>query len=566
MFIDRFQSDLNFFSGKRKERTMACFKDYNNFILRHLNNPTKESAIASVARIITNDIKKMEFPEGYPTSQEILAEEGDDKWMPASLQLLMKTLLPANPLQRKCFGQCIVQILKPRKAIPPIPYGIGVSLEKRYASKWLVQFLSKLGLSISYEEVNRFKQSAVANMKASRIAELESQPNRNHSSANEDILVQYVADNFDHNQKTLLGKGTFHAIAMICVTNSITPSAKVDESTRIPRCKEKQSTIFSDDEHGVKITPYYKSFKDLQRNLVFSPLDEVKEGKSSISFLRLLWNFGSIFPSEIPRPSWSGFMEASTCCFAQVKEKSKIDFLPMIDLNPNEMTCVYSTLQYIIDQAGKIGLPYTPTITFDQPLWLKAMCIVKEESMPIVCRLGAFHMLMSYMGGIGNIMKGCGLQQAFEQVYAPNSVTHMMSGKKIARALRAHTLTYSALMSLLIDEALKEGILSYPDELRVLYNKALNKELEQDEIELMESSHEFKLLLNKMSTLKDTAKQKSRTAALWISYMEQVELAHEFIAADRSSNWDLHLVCVRKFVCVCVEDCSNADVRKFFYL
>ena len=71
----------------------------------------------------------MEFPEGYPTSQEILAEEGDDKWMPASLQLLMKTLLPANPLQRKCFGQCIVQILKPRKAIPPIPYGIGVSLD-----------------------------------------------------------------------------------------------------------------------------------------------------------------------------------------------------------------------------------------------------------------------------------------------------------------------------------------------------------------------------------------------------------------------------------------------------
>ena len=148
MFIDRFQSDLNFFSGKGKERTMACFKDYNNFILRHLNNPTKESAIASVARIITNDIKKMEFPEGYPTSQEILAEEGDDKWMPASLQLLMKTLLPANPLQRKCFGQCIVQILKPRKAIPPIPYGIGVSLEKRYASKWPVQFLSKLGLFV----------------------------------------------------------------------------------------------------------------------------------------------------------------------------------------------------------------------------------------------------------------------------------------------------------------------------------------------------------------------------------------------------------------------------------
>ena len=94
-------------------------------------------------------------------------------------------------------------------------------------------------------------------------------------------------------------------------------------------------------------------------------------------------------------------------------------------------------------------------------------------------RLGTFHLLMSFLGSIGKLMKGSGLEQAFEQVYAPNSVPSMMSGKKIARALRAHTLAYSALMSLLLDEVPQEG--AY-EGLKLLYSKALKTELWQDEI------------------------------------------------------------------------------------
>lgn len=53
-------------------------------------------------------------------------------------------------------------------------------------------------------------------------------------------------------------------------------------------------------------------------------------------------------------------------------------------------------------------------------------------------RLGGFHLEMSFVGGIGHLMEGSGITELLETVYAPNAVTHMTSGKAIARAVRAH--------------------------------------------------------------------------------------------------------------------------------
>ena len=46
--------------------------------------------------------------------------------------------------------------------------------------------------------------------------------------------------------------------------------------------------------------------------------------------------------------------------------RSEVLFLPIIDLNPSDKTCIYSTLIYVESQAKKLNIP-TPCITFDQP-------------------------------------------------------------------------------------------------------------------------------------------------------------------------------------------------------
>ena len=85
----------------------------------------------------------------------------------------------------------------------------------------------------------------------------------------------------------------------------------------------------------------------------------------------------------------------------------------MINMNPSDLSCIYSTLSCVFTQEKKHNV--TPILTFDQQLWWKAFQI--RESEPegsdihsIVLRLGGFHLVMSFLGCMGHIMTGTGLQ------------------------------------------------------------------------------------------------------------------------------------------------------------
>ena len=69
-------------------------------------------------------------------------------------------------------------------------------------------------------------------------------------------------------------------------------------------------------------------------------------------------------------------------------------------------------------------------ITFDRPLWWKATTIVEgaQEDSPlrsVIQRLEGFHIMMSYLGSIGHLMAGTGLQELLEVIFAGNTVAHI---------------------------------------------------------------------------------------------------------------------------------------------
>ena len=57
----------------------------------------------------------------------------------------------------------MVYSTRPRSVIPPIPIGVGIEMDHIFGSKWLINKLSLLGFSVSYDEVNRYKQSVIEN-------------------------------------------------------------------------------------------------------------------------------------------------------------------------------------------------------------------------------------------------------------------------------------------------------------------------------------------------------------------------------------------------------------------
>ena len=78
----------------------------------------------------------------------------------------------------------------------------------------------------------------------------------------------------------------------------------------------------------------------------------------------------------ITKTAWSGMMQLVHQ--GSDSGKSSVMFLPMIDMNPNDMACVYSTLKYIEDHACHPSV--LPIVTFDhQPLWWKPMMVIIAE-------------------------------------------------------------------------------------------------------------------------------------------------------------------------------------------
>ena len=137
--------------------------------------------------------------------------------------------------------------------------------------------------------------------------------------------------------------------------------------------------------------------------------------------------------------------------------KSKIVFLPFIDLPPNELNCVYSALKFISETATRNGK--LPACTFDQVLWWKALLVTVSPNCDlgtIVIQLGGFHTIMSFLGCIGYLMSGTGICEALEVVYAGNTVPHLLSGKAVSRALQGHQLLDLVLNTILLEDLMPE--------------------------------------------------------------------------------------------------------------
>ena len=73
------------------------------------------------------------------------------------------------------------------------------------------------------------------------------------------------------------------------------------------------------------------------------------------------------------------------------------------------MTALHSLLCFVVEQSKNNKLP-TPSITFDQLLYVRAYEIVMSNKMEIFVRLGGFHQLISFLGFIGSLIEGGGLR------------------------------------------------------------------------------------------------------------------------------------------------------------
>ena len=159
----------------------------------------KSRMISAAAKLIKNEVCCTKLNTNfYPTLEDIGV--GID-FLPPSLRLLMELLIGSSSKQAS-LGQNLLKAMKPNTVIQHLLFGLRVEIDLAIGSKNLLTELSKLDYSISYDEIKRYKQSLVKN-----------ESNSIASAVTE--FTQFVADNVDHNDCTLDGKGIFHGMGII---------------------------------------------------------------------------------------------------------------------------------------------------------------------------------------------------------------------------------------------------------------------------------------------------------------------------------------------------------------
>ncbi|KAJ8878764.1 hypothetical protein PR048_019350 [Dryococelus australis] len=205
---------------------------------------------------------------------------------------------------------------------------------------------------------------------------------------------------------------------------------------------------------------------------------------------------------------------------------------------PSDRSTIYTALLFAVEEC-KHHNQGSCIVTFEQPLYAKASEIIVTappgELDSVTLRLGGLYLLVSFMGSIGFIMSGSGIEELWMQVYAKSSVTHMISGHPFYRAVRAHMLTSQSLITTILGMENLFGV--YQEEFHKLFLEVLTGEkMIPDAVESP--------VLRKCTALSE----RSRTGKLWVQYVQQVDILHLFIRAERSGDWELHLKCVRSML------------------
>ena len=456
---DRYGKERVLFTSLEGRSNLIIFKQTAHKILQDFHDAREKSPdeeelhiIRSAAKLIKDEILSFhDSKDMYGSPEEIANSAKQLAYLTNGLRNFLSILLGDKYIVTAAVGQAIMQNMRPRAVLAPLQVALGVQVHHVTGSKLIVEQLNRLGFSASYHEIQLFEKSAAVN----KGGELPLEFN------NDTHTLHLHADNVDDTIATLDGLGQLHSMGMMA---SVCPGIQANKKRRIPR----KLKVTHDDLRAVNAVPIHFTAWDgrnpgMKYSTVNIPFPE-NERSTFYRNINLLHDLAWCCPDpEIPL--FSGFMSKVHNGFASSDDLRSGDevnpasfiFLPIINIDPTDITCLWSTLNYFADYCMKYSVK--PIVTFDRQLWDKAFKLIKaapegHKVKEILLILGQFHVELSFLGTIGTIMEGSGLSEALEQIIAKNSVPQVMNGKNMERAFRAHMITATALNKIILNKIL----------------------------------------------------------------------------------------------------------------
>ena len=123
-----------------------------------LNRNELERITNTTAKLILSDIRSINLESDiYPTENKISDIKTSESLLPEILHRYLAVLIKRR-LKKNSGKQIIISAVRPRSAMLPITFPLGVKMDNMFGSHWLVDELLKLGFSVFYDENKCYKQ------------------------------------------------------------------------------------------------------------------------------------------------------------------------------------------------------------------------------------------------------------------------------------------------------------------------------------------------------------------------------------------------------------------------
>jgi hypothetical protein len=197
-----------------------------------------------------------------------------------------------SELKQIAIGQAIMQANRPYSILTPILFGLSVELDYEFGSKFLVTELARLGFCLFCDEVIRFKHSIVAS----------SSPDSASDADIAAMFTQWIADNVDHNVRTIDGYGTFRGIIATSVYNH---THTFSHTYPVVRLKKRLTASEIIKNRGIEVVPYVQSVKSGLQPIKLTDMLKLQTRPvlPPVCKLNLLWYVAYFRQSSVLRPN-----------------------------------------------------------------------------------------------------------------------------------------------------------------------------------------------------------------------------------------------------------------------
>ena len=326
--------------------------------------------------------------------------------------------------------------------------GLGVKLHHKFGSSDLIQILHEHGYCVSYDEVLRFRKSAAKYVTDNAVT-LHQMMGLSHTVG----LVFGWYDNFDLSVSTPNGRRETHAMA---TEFQVHPAGIIEPGTAqlpgistlvIPRLTAKQYKSV-DDTRAIPLMHYTGPKK--------VPPPTVKP--VSISFTEVCAQHSSLTAaqekdtnwlnslSQEDAMEWNGFNNELSRTKGVLHPANMYVFGPLIDAPPSHPDTILTTLTYMQRSMVDMGMEKVH-LCMDMQLYVvtKQVCWNQPRKFQnIVVHPGGMHIIQSFLGCIGTLMKGSALE--FYVTAAYGGITGIFNGKSWVKGMRAFRGVAAALL------------------------------------------------------------------------------------------------------------------------